>query len=446
MTRVKALAKLNASVDKELQNTQRQSAQKALFLGTGESGKSTLFKQMRLNYGQGFSDFERSQYGKLVWTETLRMMRMLVDVCDENLIVLEPQLANAPNLKNAADWWIGDKIPLDVAYSKNVLQSLDLTRKAFLEQGMNPEAKAFLRSHLVPIEEENRSTAILGEETLSRMANTSPTEPVTSLFLLGQDVPFQKIEMAMAPKVFLPEDEVPSRTEIAKAVYVLWKRCPQQLKGLVSSNCLSVETNAAYFLDKIREIQSPNYMASNEDIVHARIKTTGITTAVFKVKGHDLTVTDVGGQRVERRKWIYSFDDVTCVLFVASVSEYDQGLNEDASVNRLDEALAVFSQTVNSQWFRSKSVQLFLNKTDILKEKCKLSKFSDYFPKFKGDDRNPDEIIDFIEEQFKSRFRSSGRSLYVHRTCATDTNAMKFVIASVSDMILMENMKWAGMI
>ena len=33
---------------------------------------------------------------------------------------------------------------------------------------------------------------------------------------------------------------------------------------------------------------------------------------------------DVGGQRNERRKWIHCFDNVTAVIFVTAISEYDQ--------------------------------------------------------------------------------------------------------------------------
>ena len=36
------------------------------------------------------------------------------------------------------------------------------------------------------------------------------------------------------------------------------------------------------------------------------------------------SIYDVGGQRNERRKWIHCFDDVTAVIFVAAINEYDQ--------------------------------------------------------------------------------------------------------------------------
>lgn len=51
---------------------------------------------------------------------------------------------------------------------------------------------------------------------------------------------------------------------------------------------------------------------------------------------------DVGGQRSERRKWINCFENVTALLFLVAISEYDQSLYEDESINRMQESLALF--------------------------------------------------------------------------------------------------------
>lgn len=39
-------------------------------------------------------------------------------------------------------------------------------------------------------------------------------------------------------------------------------------------------------------------------------------------------MVDVGGQRSERRKWIHCFENVTSIIFLAALSEYDQVLYE----------------------------------------------------------------------------------------------------------------------
>lgn len=36
----------------------------------------------------------------------------------------------------------------------------------------------------------------------------------------------------------------------------------------------------------------------------------------------------MGGQRSERRKWIHCFENVTSIIFLAAISEYDQVLYE----------------------------------------------------------------------------------------------------------------------
>ena len=47
-----------------------------------------------------------------------------------------------------------------------------------------------------------------------------------------------------------------------------------------------------------------------------------------------IALVDVGGQRSERRKWIQCFDNVTAVLFIISLSDFNQVLAEDEFTNR----------------------------------------------------------------------------------------------------------------
>ena len=41
-----------------------------------------------------------------------------------------------------------------------------------------------------------------------------------------------------------------------------------------------------------------------------------------------VSMVDVGGQRSERRKWIHCFENVTSIMFLVALSEYDQVLVE----------------------------------------------------------------------------------------------------------------------
>lgn len=38
---------------------------------------------------------------------------------------------------------------------------------------------------------------------------------------------------------------------------------------------------------------------------------------------------DVGGQKSERKKWIHCFENVIALIYLASLSEYDQCLEEN---------------------------------------------------------------------------------------------------------------------
>ena len=78
------------------------------------------------------------------------------------------------------------------------------------------------------------------------------------------------------------------------------------------------------YFEKIDVLSAPNYTPSEEDVLLCRSRTIGIVKTVLEIDKNEFNIYDVGGQRNERRKWIHCFDEVTAVIFVAALSEYDQ--------------------------------------------------------------------------------------------------------------------------
>jgi guanine nucleotide-binding protein subunit alpha len=72
-----------------------------------------------------------------------------------------------------------------------------------------------------------------------------------------------------------------------------------------------------------------NYIPGDQDILRARLRTTGISETIFDTGNMTFRMFDVGGQRSERKKWIHVFDNVQVVLFLVAISGFDHVLVED---------------------------------------------------------------------------------------------------------------------
>jgi uncharacterized protein YrrD len=109
-----------------------------------------------------------------------------------------------------------------------------------------------------------------------------------------------------------------------------------------------------------------------------------VSDTIFQVDGNTLHFIDVSGLKHHRKSWLAYFDSVDSVLFVASINCYDQYLVEDNSINRMQDALVLFDQTVNHTLLHHIAFVLFLNKKDLFQKKVKKISISKYFPDYKG--------------------------------------------------------------
>ena len=72
---------------------------------------------------------------------------------------------------------------------------------------------------------------------------------------------------------------------------------------------------------------------------------TNVANSVLQNKELKFELVDVGGQRSERRKWIQCFDNVTAVLFIISLSDFNQVLAEDEFTNRYTQIYLFYLST-----------------------------------------------------------------------------------------------------
>lgn len=315
---------------------------KLLLLGAGESGKSTLFKQMIHLYGSGYSDDALSMFVPIVHNNVITTMKTL---CVQSAIY-------AP---------IVDPVLLHI--------------KHYIENDIK-------------------------------------------------------------------EDERISEN-IAENIHALWIR-PEIQQTYKHRAHYNLTDSAAYFNDKVLEIGSDDYLPTKEDVLRSRVRTTGIVENEFVIDDNTFRMFDVGGQRTERKKWIHCFEGVTAVLFVASLSEYDQVLAEDENTNRVVEALNLFDEVCNSRWFKDTSIILFLNKRDLFAEKLEQVPLDLYFPAFRGG-RNYKMACEFMKNEFESKNRNKEKTIYTHVCCATDTSNVSAVFGGVKDICIFAAMKTTDM-
>jgi len=321
---------------------------KLLLLGTGESGKSTIFKQMQILYEtHGFTDYEKNTYRHVVRRNVTESMQTLI----QGLERFQFKLSHPKSAAHASSMLMYDPLSPDFWSDEIIL----------------------LVKHLWYNEEAIR--------------------------------------------------------EVYK------NRAKLQLLD-----------SAAYFFDtaNLERIGSPNYTPSKEDILRARLRTSGIVERTFNIQNVNFKFLDVGGQRNERRKWIHCFEDVTAVIFVTAIQEYDQVLYEDEKENRLHESIRVFDDIINNKYFQRSTIILFMNKIDLFEDKIKTVSLSVCFPEYSGENSLA-EAAKFIEERFVEVNEDKKRMIFPHLTCATDTQNVQKVFDACKVTILANNLQRLGL-
>lgn len=168
-----------------------------------------------------------------------------------------------------------------------------------------------------------------------------------------------------------------------------------------------------------------------------RKKTVGVTRTKFSCSRDELQIelTDVGGQRSERGKWKKCFDGTHLVIYLVSLSDYDEVLYEANSENAMREALDCFGRTINGEWFQDKRFIVLFSKEDVLKKKISQSdELVNVFPEYKGG-TDPKLAQEFITGLFFDQNKGDPSRLIPLVVTLTDTESVKMVDAKIMEII-----------
>jgi len=193
--------------------------------------------------------------------------------------------------------------------------------------------------------------------------------------------------------------------------------------------------SAGYFFSHLDRISQPGYRPNHEDILCSRRLTVGAEEIEFVHDGVQYLVIDVGGQRGEREKWIDYFQNNHAVIFFVAISEYDQKLAEDNVTSRMAESLRLFSDICIHPWFLDSAIILFLNKSDMFREKIQHIPITCAFPDYTGPNEF-DAASEYIQGKFLELSQNKRKRIYPFITCATNTENFKSIFASVKDIVI----------
>ncbi|XP_047313574.1 guanine nucleotide-binding protein alpha-1 subunit-like [Impatiens glandulifera] len=345
--------------------------QKLLLLGAGESGKSTIFKQIRLLFQTGFDDKELKTYTPVIHANVYQTIKILYDGSKE---LAQNGTDSSKYDVSAENKTIGDKL-------SDIGSKLDYPRLT---------------------------------------------------------------------------------KELAEEIETLWKDVAIQ-ETYSRGNELQVPDCTYYFMQNVQRMSATDYVPTKEDVLYARVRTTGVVEIQFspvgdnKKSGEVYRLFDVGGQRNERRKWIHLFEGVTAVIFCAAISEYDQTLFEDETRNRMMETKELFEWVLKQPCFEKTSFMLFLNKFDLFEKKvpnvplnvCEW--YKDYQPVSTGK-QEVEHAYEFVKKKFEELYFQStapdqvDRFFKIYRTTALDQKLVKKTFKLVDETLRRRHLFEAGLL
>ncbi|KAF4571609.1 hypothetical protein EYR40_008106 [Pleurotus pulmonarius] len=460
---------------------------KSLMNIVAESGKSTLQKQFQLMYKPHTLEQERASWRTVVYFNVVHSIKHILNVLESWDDGLEDEIADMDDSASIAPFTTRHIITMSEQPSPSTsLTSSPHTATNGLPSSP-PRSEAIeeaprVQNGAVPIAPIRRrlSSLVAADKQLADRLSGGITVSGSGKggVFVRSGWQARAIENALGrvkrnKRTSTDADTKPSRESISTSenaddalvqevgrllesskedIQTLWSH--PTVKALMTKRKLKLDEWSEFFLSHITRVAAPDYIPTTDDILHARIQTMGVAEHVFDVNIHGKSVAwhlyDVGGARGQRHTWVPYFDDANAIIFVAPVSAFDQYLEEDPRTNRIDDSLQLFTQICSNALLKNVHLVLFLNKTDLLKNKLDAGvRVRKYITSFGERSNDYETVIQYFRAHFLQVHRRNNenrRVLYTHFTSVVDTKTTQRIIGNVRDSIFRGYLQSAALV
>ncbi|KAI0824950.1 G-alpha-domain-containing protein [Trametes gibbosa] len=484
---------------------------KLLLLGQSESGKSTTLKNFQLAFAPKAWQAERASWRAVIQLNLVRSINTILDVLSAEMAAAHaahsptttPFLRPATSQGHARIDTDHNREPADgtsTTSSSATAPAVDTDPASPSEPLQFTNTHALLKLRLTPlrrVEADLKQLLGAATEELAPDAFSMPDSPgrETSVIPLYDDPGSAALPQRPPGEFYVRsnqswrdalrcayqgfgaggeqqqraaavyEGKLTDATEIiascADDMIALWE--DEVVRGILKRLKIRPEQSPGFFLDDIARIAARGYEPSDEDVVRSRLRTLGVQehklvmerSGISALATNDVSrewmIYDVGGSRTSRAAWFPYFDDANAILFLAPISCFDELLEEDRRVNRLEDSFLLWRAIVESKLLAKCILVLFLNKYDLLEKKLASGvQVRKYLPSYGVRENIARVFARYLQQKFKDQHREytpqPRRPLYIYTTTAIDTKETTSTLASVRDGILRHNLHKADFV
>ena len=160
---------------------------------------------------------------------------------------------------------------------------------------------------------------------------------------------------------------------------------------------------------------------------------------------YNYRVYDVVGLHSKENKWIYSFDEMSTMVYVVDISAYNLAASDDSPSNCVQRDLALFQKICSSRWLATTPILLLLGNSDIMKSKLHDFPLQDHFQDYAGSSTDFAAAKSFFRQKFLCLNKYDIRIWVMFTDSVATVKLGKAVVANIDKILTQATILFSGL-